>query len=344
MQRALHVAATAAVAWLAVLFALVPPAGATIDYGPCPRTNQYACAHLVVPLDPSGATPGTVTLAIRRHRAAVGDARTAIIALAGGPGQAAIPFAEDFAELLGPIADTRDLIVFDQRGTGTSQPLSCHLAHPRRLTLEQAVSRCAAALGPRRAFYTSADTVADIEAIRQAGGYEKLVLYGTSYGTKVAEEYAQAYPERVEALVLDSVVAPNGPDTLNRPTFAALPRVLRQICADGACHGVTPDPVADLTRLLRRIHHHALVARAFDARGHPRKIPITAQGLLDVLLAGDFSGRLRAEFVTDVRAAALGDSSPAERVIGWGHETSTGRKRMPPRSTTLPSSSAAVPR
>ena len=43
-------------------------------------------------------------------------------------------------------------------------------------------------------------------------GYEKLVLYGTSYGTKVALEYAERYPENVEALVLDSVVLPEGPE------------------------------------------------------------------------------------------------------------------------------------
>jgi pimeloyl-ACP methyl ester carboxylesterase len=316
MQRVLLVNTAAAVACVALLGGAVPRAGAAIAYGPCPKTNQYACAHLVVPLDPGGATTGTVTLSIRRHRAAVGDATTAIVALAGGPGQPAIPFAEQFALLMGPIADTRDLIVFDQRGTGSSQALSCHLQRPRRhLTLQQTVSRCAAALGPRRAFYTTADTVADIEAIRQAGGYEKLVLYGTSYGTKVAEEYAQAHPDRVEALILDSVVAPNGPDVLNRPTFGALSRVLRQICARGACRGVTANPVADLTRLLRRIHRGPLRARAVDGQGHQRKSRITAQELLGTLLLGDFSGSLRAEFVTDVRAAALGDDSPLARTL-----------------------------
>ena len=81
----------------------------------------------------AGATPGTITLAIRRHRAPVGEARSAIIALAGGPGQPALPFAEAFAELLGPIAATRDLIVFDQRGIGLSDPLSCHAFERPRL-------------------------------------------------------------------------------------------------------------------------------------------------------------------------------------------------------------------
>ena len=159
-------------------------------------SNDFACGHLTVPLDPSGATPGTITLAVRRRRAPVGEARSAVIALAGGPGQSAIPFAEDFTEMLGPILDTRDLIVFDQRGTGYSHPLSCHgFEQPGSYHSAGAlITACAEQIGPERAFYTTPDSVADIEAIRRAGGYEKLVLWGTSYGTKVAEEYAQQYP------------------------------------------------------------------------------------------------------------------------------------------------------
>src|SRR5262249_10789569 len=150
--------------------------------------------HLAVPLDPSGRAPGTVTLAIRRHRAPVGDPKTAVIALAGGPGQAALPLAEDFASVLGPIISTRDLIVFDQRGTGLSRHLSGRRVRGILAASAPgpAIAQCAAQLGPTRSYYTTADSVADIEAIREAGGYEKLVLYGTSYGTKLAERYAQA--------------------------------------------------------------------------------------------------------------------------------------------------------
>ena len=145
--------------------------------------------------------------------------------------------------------------MFDQRGIGLSHPLSCHrfelsAGGPRRASRSpNAPPRSA----PNAADYTTADTVADIEAIRQAGGYEKLVMYGTSYGTKVAERYAQTYPSHVSALVLDSVVPPNGPEPLNLPTFAAIPRVLRQLCAGRACAHITPEPLADLARLVRRM-------------------------------------------------------------------------------------------
>ncbi len=317
--RALAAALLAACAWICAPAALgsVASADAQIQFAPCGNSNDFACGHLVVPLDPSGTTPGTITLAMRRHRAPVGEARSAIIALAGGPGQPALPFAEQFAELLGPIAATRDLIVFDQRGIGLSQPLSCHAFERPDLfhSIGALVGACASQLGPTRAYYSTPDTVADIEAIRQAGGYEKLVLYGTSYGTKVAEQYAQQYPTHVEALVLDSVVTPTGPDPLNRSTFAAVPPMLRRLCAGRACTGITRDPVTALARLVRSMRRGPLIGRAIDGEGRAHTVPISSDALVELLLAGDFAPVLRAEFLTSVVAAADGDSAPLARLL-----------------------------
>jgi pimeloyl-ACP methyl ester carboxylesterase len=317
--RKLAAAALAAGTSICLLGASVAtaPAQAQVTFTPCGDSNNFACGHLTVPLDPSGAAPGTITLAMRRHRAPVGEAHSAIIALAGGPGQPALPFAEEFAELLGPIAATRDLIVFDQRGIGLSAPLSCHAFERPNLyhSFGAELEACGSQLGSTRAYYTTADTVADIEAIREAGGYEKLVLYGTSYGTKVAEQYAQDYPSHVEALVLDSVVPPNGPEPLNRSTFAAVPRILRQLCAEHVCAHVTRNPVADLAHVVAAMNRGALLGRAITRDGHAQTIPLRANELLELLLAGDFSPLLRAEFVTSVAAAARGDAAPLARLV-----------------------------
>jgi len=323
-QVAAALIATAACAWTAA-------AQAQIVWRACGDSNDYACGHLTVALDPSGASPGTLTLAMRRHRAPVGEAREAVIALAGGPGQAAIPFGEQFAHLLGPIAATRDLIVFDQRGIGLSHPLSCH-----RFELEAGgpagpqLAECAAQIGPTRSDYTTAQTVADIEAIRRAGGYEKLVLYGTSYGTKVAERYAQAYPERVGALVLDSVVPPNGPEPLSLPTFAAVPRVLRELCAHGACAPITRHPVADVARLVRRIGAGAMRGRWIDGDGRSHTLRFSSEELLAVLIAGDLEPLLRAEFPAAARSAAGGDGAPFARLLRDALERGGGAEEESP--------------
>lgn len=318
--------AAAACAWTATARAQTQ-----IAWAPCGDGNDFACGHLTVALDPSGATPGTLTLAMRRHRAPVGEAREAVIALAGGPGQAAIPFGEQFAHLLGPIAATRDLIVFDQRGIGLSRPLSCH-----RFELDaggpagRQLAECAAQIGPTRSDYTTAQTVADIEAIRQAGGYEKLVLYGTSYGTKVAERYAQTYPDRVSALVLDSVVPPNGPEPLNLPTFAAIPRVLAELCAHGACAHITRHPAGDVARLVRRIGGGAMSGRWIDAEGRPHTLRVSSDELLAVLIAGDLEPVLRAEFPAAARSAAGGDGAPLARLLRDAVERGEGAEEESP--------------
>jgi pimeloyl-ACP methyl ester carboxylesterase len=291
-------------------------AQAQIAWQPCGGSNEVACAHLTVPVDPSGAIPGTITLAMRRHRSPVGESKDAVIALAGGPGQSAIPFMSQFSQLLGPILSTRDLIVFDQRGTGLSHPLSCAaFEHLKRSLTPSAVKICAGQIGQTRGLYTTADTVADIEAIRQAGGYEKLVLYGTSYGTKVAERYAQEYPTHVEALVLDSVVTPSGRDAFNERTFAAVGRILHQLCAARACAHITPEPVRDLASLVKRMGSGSVSGRFVNDQGHDEPARISTNDLLGILMEGDFDPILRAEFPAAVRSAVDGDTAALARLI-----------------------------
>ncbi len=290
-------------------------AQASIPWKPCPDSNNVACAKLPVPLDPADPTQGTITLSLRRHLAPVGEAKDAVIALAGGPGQAALPFVNQFGGLLGPILSTRDLIVFDQRGTGLSHPLSCAaFEHVKGGLSPTAVGICGGQIGSTRGFYTTADTAADIEAIRQAAGYEKLVLYGTSYGTKVAERYAQDYPSRVEALVLDSVVPPNGPEAFDDTTFAAVRRVLRQLCSGGACAHITHNPVRDLARLVERMGGRSVRGRLIDGKGKAETTHVSSNDLLSILMEGDFDPILRSEFPAAVRSAVRGDDAALARL------------------------------
>jgi pimeloyl-ACP methyl ester carboxylesterase len=303
----------------------VAAAQAQIAWKPCPTSNEMACAELTVPLDPSNPSQGTIALAMRRHRAPVGESKDAVIALAGGPGQAAVPFIGQFARILGPIASTRDVIAFDQRGTGMSHPLSCAaFEHLRGEPSAGAVSVCGGQIGQTRDLYTTADTVADIEAIREAAGYEKLVLYGTSYGTKVAERYAQEYPARVEALVLDSVVTPNGPEAFNQATFSAVPRILHQLCAGRACAHITTEPVSDLTRVVQRMGGGSLGGQLVDEKGKPQPIHISSNDLIGILMEGDFDPILRAEFPAAVRSAADGDTAALARLLAHAEDGEGG--------------------
>ncbi len=268
-----------------------------------------------VPLDRAGAVAGTISLSVERRLAGAAPSRSAVVALAGGPGQAALPLAEFIAEAIAPALGSRDLIVFDQRGTGASDPLSCPVfevfsTKPASELFEQ----CAAQIGPARGAFTTQESVQDIEALRQAGGYEKLVLYGTSYGTRVAEEYAERYPQNVEALVLDSVVPPAGQEPYAIPTFQAIAGVLGELCSNGACAGIAADPLAEMDSLAAQLRKRALSGSVYDGSGRRHAATLDEQGLLDVLEAGDLNPALRALLPAAVRSALEHDPDPLLRL------------------------------
>lgn len=302
----------AAVAALSVLPIAAAGADAAMTFTPC-SPSGFSCGELTVPLDHSGQAPGTLVLHAKRRVAAANATNTAIIPLAGGPGQAALPVSADFATLLGSALDTHDLLVFDQRGTGTSNRLSCS-AFQDSGPMAAIIARCADELGPARAYYRTADSVEDIEALRVAAGYERLVLLGVSYGTKVALDYAAKYPTHVEALVLDSVVPPEGSDVFNRSTFAAIRPVLTELCSRGACRGITTDVRTDLSRLVAALRRTPI--RGLVDRGGGVRLPVIlgTDGLLTVLLAGDLNPSLRAELPAAMRSALHHDSKPLLRL------------------------------
>jgi pimeloyl-ACP methyl ester carboxylesterase len=245
--------------------------------------------------------------------------RDAVVALAGGPGQAVLPLREFIAAAIAPALTSHDLLLFDQRGTGSSDPLRCS-ALEGSAGGPQILERCALGIGPARADFTTAESVEDIEALRQAAGYEKLVLYGTSYGTKVALDYAARYPGHVEALVLDSVVPAEGKDPFQIASFQAITPILRELCANGACRGITSDPVRDLARLTARLRRRPLRGPVYDGSGHRRTSSLDGPGLLDLLGAGDLNPALRALLPAAVRSALGHDPAPLLRLslLGQG--------------------------
>ena len=292
------------------------PADAALRFERC-GSYGFACARLSVPLDRAGAVPGRVSLLVKRVRARRrgGATRPPLVVLAGGPGQSATDsFRGEALGLVYAAYRNRDLIVFDQRGTGRSGLLRCRaLEHANLLDAGRPAAACARRLGARRAFFTTRDSTDDIEAIRAELGTERIALYGTSYGTKVALAYARRFPGRVERLVLDSVVEVDGPDPFYLDSIAAVPRVLRSLCRS-ACRW-TRDPVADLATLVDRIARRgALRGRFVDRRGRRRAGRLTRQHLFTVLLAGDFDPALRAAFPGAVRAALGGDAAPLLRL------------------------------
>jgi pimeloyl-ACP methyl ester carboxylesterase len=302
----------------ALLLAISPAssAGSSLSFIPCPGSATLSCTSLSVPVERSGGIQGTLSLSVERKQAGATPSRDAVVALAGGPGQAALPLSEFIAQAIAPALGSRDLLVFDQRGTGTSDPLSCPglESFTPSETVTQVFERCAGQIGPVRGAYTTEESVEDIEALRVAGGYEKLVLYGTSYGTKVALEYAERYPQYVEALVLDSVVPPEGWEPLHISSFQAITPVLDELCEKRACAGITSNPVADIARLVAEMQKRALSGSVYDGSGKRHSATLSSAGLLDILEAGDLNPALRALLPAAVKSALENDPDPLLRL------------------------------
>jgi pimeloyl-ACP methyl ester carboxylesterase len=303
----------AALAAAAVALGVAPGANAAIGYAPCDPAG-FQCGQLPVPLDRTGAVPGTLTLNVKRVVASSNPTATAVVALAGGPGQAAIPVATEFASILGPALANRDLLVYDQRGTGSSGRLTCPAFERSIVSIAVASAACANELGAARGFYRTSDSVDDIEALRVESGYQKLVLFGVSYGTKVALDYAAKYPANVESLVLDSVVPPEGSDVLNVSTFKTMPRALGELCS-GACAGITTSVGHDLFNLVHKLGRKPISGKVNTPGGNSLKVRLDQDGMLDILLAGDLNPTLRSELPGAMRSAIKDDTRPLLRLL-----------------------------
>ena len=225
------------------------------DVRPCPGIPAFSCGSLNVRLDPFGSAPGRLSLRVAMSDAASAP-RGVLVFLTGGPGQPGVPFAARLAGRLGPALRGYRLVMFDQRGTGAGA-LDCPALQRQMgasdLTVPSpaAVRSCAAGIGPDRRFYATADTVADIEALRAALGVARITLDGVSYGSYVAEQFALAHPGEVSRLVLDSVVPSWNVDPLQLVNMRQTATVLRDACAAQGCGS---DPASDLAVVVRRYH------------------------------------------------------------------------------------------
>jgi pimeloyl-ACP methyl ester carboxylesterase len=226
---------------------------------------EARCGKLAVAENPDEPQGPRIDLAVAVVPAVATQAKPdPLFLLAGGPGQGAI---EGYAPLLGAFAGIRrerDLVLVDQRGTGRSNRLDCDIPDEALATgemspaeLRELARDCLAKLPGRAQFYTTSLAVRDLDAVRAALGYERVNLFGGSYGTRVAQHYARRYPDRTRAIVLDAVVPP----TLALvPQIAiesqrALDRVFARCAADPECDKRFPalaDQFARLDVRLRR--------------------------------------------------------------------------------------------
>lgn len=224
---------------------------------PCPGAAGFTCSLLTVPLDHSGHVPGTLRVQVAAENNTSAP-RGVLLFLTGGPGQPGVPFVSRIRSRLAPLLDAYRLVMFDQRGTGQFGAINCPALQAAAGSSDiavpppTAVGQCASIIGPSRRFYSTADTVADIDTLRQALDVSTMVVDGVSYGTFVAERYALAHPGHVSKLVLDSILPqadPQRADAFYLAGLRAVGRVLRSACQVQPACGF--DPADDVAWLVR---------------------------------------------------------------------------------------------
>jgi pimeloyl-ACP methyl ester carboxylesterase len=278
---------------IALLLVSLPASAARIgslDFADCElaqpgtgATERAHCATLEVPEDPTRPDGRTIALKVVRVAARAAEAPAdPVVYFAGGPGQSASESYPGLAAAFARLREKRHLVFVDQRGTGGSNPLTCALPEGFDAALEpapelqlQMARDCLAALDADAALYTTTVAAADVEALRQALGAPKLNLYGGSYGTRMAQEYARQYPDAVRSIILDGVVPPGL--ALGSEHAVNLEAALRQIlgrCAEQtACAEAFGDPMRSLYQLRDQARAAPVPVAARDALSHaPREL------------------------------------------------------------------------
>ena len=269
-RRAAAHAAIALIAAIAVAGGSASTHAAHAVGVPCKGASGARCLTVTVPLDRSGRVPGQVGLHVEVTRAK-GRERGVVFLLAGGPGQAATELGGSslIALLYGLVFPGYTVVAFDARGTGRSGALHCPQVQLDVPDTLDAVSSCAAAIGPRRDFYGTADNAEDIDAVRAALGYGRIALSAVSYGTEVAVAYARAHPDHLERMLLDSVAPLDQPNPFAGRELGRVPATLRRFCGGAVCKRTTHDFAGDVTALSNRLERepiHGSVRRAGGGR------------------------------------------------------------------------------
>jgi pimeloyl-ACP methyl ester carboxylesterase len=307
----------------------------SLELKPCELPQPHSglstaawCAPFQVPEDrahPEGRKIA-LRLAVVRSSAQV-PAADMVAFIAGGPGQSAAESYPAIASAVAPLLAHRNLLLLDQRGTGGSHPLSCRDDEPGvpggaedthgfdAEAVRKETRHCLDQLSKDAdvRFYTTTDAVADLEDVRRALGSPKFDLFGVSYGTRVAQQYAMRHPEGLRTLVLDGI-APNslvlGEDfAVNLD--AALKAQFARCEAAESCRARFADPYQTLYQLrdALRANPHKVSFRDPQNYASVQRV-LSEHSLATVVRMFAYSPETAALLPLSIDAAARGDVGP----------------------------------
>jgi pimeloyl-ACP methyl ester carboxylesterase len=253
-----------------------------------------------------------------------------LFVLAGGPGQSATEFASVLLNDLGFAHETRDIVLVDQRGTGGSNPLQCSLGDNFNAIIQsvaigvdadlQAVDRCRHELEGRAdlRLYTTPIAMDDLDEVRAALGYERINLFGVSYGTRAALAYMRQHPTRVRSAILRAV-APIDlklPVTVVADSERALNRLFGACDADQACRQAYSAVEESLKAVIARLKRQPAMVEVTDPRtARTEKVRVDDQVFGTTIFFLLFAADWAKDIPRIVHSAAHKDYGPLAAVL-----------------------------
>ncbi len=253
------------------------------------------CASVKVAENPAEPNGRTIELFVARVPAiSLNKKADPLFLIAGGPGTSSVDLYTSSAGPFERVRRDRDIILVDQRGTGRSHRLDCDYGDQNLFERLDEVEVGAANIKCRDdlektsdlRMYTTSVAVGDLDHVRKLFGYERINLYGNSYGTRVAQHYARRFPKSTRTVILDGVV---NPEVVLGPAIAidaerALERILARCARDATCVKAFTDPSADYHALRAQLVAKPVKTMVSDAAtGRPINFDFTSRHLSAVL-------------------------------------------------------------
>ncbi len=299
------------------------------------------CGSLARPLDPARPSGPRIRIGLKWIRAAKGaGGRPPLVAVEGGPGYPSIGSEVEYRGIYGPLLRERDLLLVDNRGTGSSALIDCGqlqgftgvTSAPR---FPGIVAGCAAAIQRRYGIPGSPDlfgtayAVSDLSAVLRGLRLGRVDLYGDSYGSWFAQSFMARHRDQLRSVVLDSTYPVRDLDPWYASSGEVARRAMDAVCArDAGCAAAAPGSATGrLAELLARVRLAPIAGATRDADGARITARVDPRTLVDMVQDAASDPVIYRELDASVRAALAGDTVPILRLAGqsktYDHSTST---------------------
>lgn len=293
----------------------------------CAVTPLTYCGSLAVPLDYSAPGGPRIQIGFRWLPAAAPRPSGTLLAVEGGPGYATSGSQSAYLAMLGPLAATRNLLLVDLRGTGTSTPIDCPgLQTYERLqqqvgpAFNQLVAACGEQLNRTWRYrdgtwvhasdlFSTANAARDVAAMLDALGLGRVDLFGDSYGSWFAQVFASRYSGRLRSLTLDSPYQVLALDPWYTSTVATAREAFTQACARSAACAAAASPAGAWSRigaLAASLARSPVTGLVPGPDGVPAPFTVTAGTLVNLVNNAGFDPMVDQDLDAAARALLAG--------------------------------------